>query len=168
MKRVMIIGSGGAGKSTLGRKLSEITGIEIVHLDRLFWQPGWVSISKEELAEKVKSILLQDTWIIDGNFSGTMDLRMEAADTIIYLDFSTVVCLWSILKRWLMYRNKSRPDMTEGCSEKIDWEFFNWVLTFRRRNRKLILERLDQYADGRNIVVFKKRSQVNRYIRELE
>lgn len=168
MKRVMIIGSGGAGKSTLARKLGAVTGIDIVHLDRLFWQPGWVSISKEELAEKVKCILLQDTWIIDGNFSGTMDLRMDAADTIIYLDLPSVVCIWSIMKRWLMYRNKSRPDMTEGCSEKIDWEFFNWVLTFRRRNRKLILERLDKYAEGRTIVVLKNRSQVNRYIHGLE
>jgi adenylate kinase family enzyme len=168
MRKVVIIGSGGAGKSTLARKLSVITGIEIHHLDRLFWQPGWVSISKEELGEKVKAIISTDSWIIDGNFSGTMDLRMEAADTIIYLDFPSVVCLWSIMKRWFTYRNKTRPDMTEGCSEKIDWEFFNWVLTFRRRNRKMILGRLDKYSVGRKIIVLKSRSQVNSFISKLE
>ncbi|MDF2841130.1 MAG: family ATPase [Clostridia bacterium] len=164
----MIIGSGGAGKSTLARKLSAIAGLELYHLDRLFWQPGWTSISKEELGEKVKAIVATENWIIDGNYSGTMDLRMEAADTIIYLDLPTIVCLWGIMKRWLMYRNRMRPDMTEGCSEKIDLEFFNWVLTFKRRNRKNILARLKKYAEGRNIVVLRNRSQVNRFIDKLD
>jgi adenylate kinase family enzyme len=168
MKKVIIIGSGGSGKSTLARNIGRITSIEIFHLDKLFWQPGWVSITKEELAEKVKDIVQRDSWIIDGNYSGTMDIRMEAADTVVYLDFPTIVCLYGIFNRWAMYAGKRRPDMTEGCNEKIDWEFFNWVLTFRRRNRKKILAWLNKYSEGRNVIILKNRRQVNNFVDELE
>ena len=168
MKKIIIIGSGGAGKSTLARKLSDITEIEIVHLDKLFWQPGWVSITREELADKVKGIVQGDSWIIDGNYSGTMDMRMEAADTIIYLDFPTIVCLWGICKRLMMYSGKRRPDMTEGCNEKIDWEFFNWVLTYRRRNRKKLLAMLDKYAENRKIFILKSRRQADNLVSKLQ
>jgi adenylate kinase family enzyme len=168
VKKVVIIGSGGAGKSTLARKLSEITGIEIYHLDKLFWQPGWVSITREELADKIKAIIPRDSWIIDGNYSGTMEMRLEAADTIIYLDFPTIVCLWGIFKRWMMYTGKERPDITAGCNEKIDWEFFNWVRTYRRRNRKKLLAMLDKYSDGREIVILRSRRQVDSFVSKLQ
>lgn len=168
MKKVIIIGSGGAGKSTLSRKLSELTGIDIIHLDKLFWLPGWVSISREELSDKVKEICLKDSWIIDGNYSGTMEMRMEAADTIIYLDFPTIVCIWSILKRRIMYAGKERPDVTVGCIEKVDVEFFNWVLTYRHRNRKKLLGMLDKYAENRKVLIFRSRNQVNSFVRKLQ
>lgn len=168
MKKIIIIGSGGAGKSTLSRKLSDITGIEIVHMDKLFWQAGWVSITREELADKVKEIVLTDSWIIDGNYSGTFEIRMEAVDTIIYLDFPTIVCLWGIVKRFIMYSGKERPDVTEGCKEKIDWEFFNWVLTYRRRNRKKLLTMIDKYSENRQIFIFTSRSQVSSFVNKLQ
>lgn len=168
MKKVIIIGSGGAGKSTLARKLSDITGIEIYHMDKLFWQPGWVSITREELADKIKEIVARDSWIIDGNYSSTMDIRMEAADTIIYLDFPSIVCLWGIFKRRIMYSGKKRPDITEGCNEKIDWEFFNWVLTYRRRNRKKLLVMLNKYAENRKVFILRSRSQVDNFANKLQ
>jgi adenylate kinase family enzyme len=168
LKKIVIIGSGGAGKSTLARKLSNVTGIEIYHLDKLFWQSGWTSITKEELAEKIKEIVHINSWIMDGNYSSTMDIRMEAADTIIYLDFPSIVCLWGIIKRRIMYSGKNRPDVPEGCIEKIDWAFFNWVLTYRRRNRYKVLSMLDQYAENRKIFVFRSRSQVDNFVNKLQ
>jgi len=168
LKKILIIGSGGAGKSTLARKLGDITGIEIVHLDKIFWQPGWVSITREELADKIKAIIPRDSWIMDGNYSGTMELRMEAADTIIYLDFSTIVCLCGIFKRWMMYSGKKRPDITEGCNEKMDWEFFNWVLTYRRRNRKKLFDMLNKHAEGREIVILKSRREAKYFIDKIK
>ncbi|HUV85074.1 MAG TPA: DNA topology modulation protein [Methanosarcinales archaeon] len=168
MKKVIIIGSGGAGKSTLARKLSDITGIEIYHLDKLFWQPGWISITREELAGKIKEIVARDSWIIDGNYSSTMDMRMEAADTIIYLDFASIVCIWGILKRRIMYAGKKRPDITEGCNEKIDWEFFNWVLSFRRRNRKKLLAMLHKYAENRKVFILRSRREVDNLMNKLQ
>lgn len=168
LKKVIIIGSGGAGKSTLARKLSDATGIEIVHLDKLYWQPGWVPITVEELADKLRDIVAVDSWIIDGNYNSTMEMRMEAADTIIYLDFPSILCLWGIFKRRIMYSGKERPDVTEGCAEKIDWEFFNWVLTYRRRNRKKLLAMLDKYSENRQVFIFRSRSQVNCFINKLQ
>jgi len=168
LKKVIIIGSGGAGKSTLARKLSDITGIEIYHLDKLFWQPGWISITREELAGKIKEIVARDSWIIDGNYSSTMDMRMEAADTIIYLDFASIVCIWGILKRRIMYAGKKRPDITEGCNEKIDWEFFNWVLSFRRRNRKKLLAMLHKYAENRKVFILRSRREVDNLMNKLQ
>lgn len=168
MKKIIIIGSGGAGKSTLSRKLYNITGIEIVHLDKLFWQRGWVSITTEELAEKIKEIVLRDSWIIDGNYKSTMEMRMEAADTIIYLDFPTIVSLWGIFKRWIMYSGKKRPDITEGCNEKIDWEFFSWVLTYRRRNRKKLLAMLDKYSENRSVFILRSRREADDFVNKLQ
>lgn len=168
MKKVIIIGSGGAGKSTLARKLSNATGIEIVHLDKLFWLPGWISITKEELADKIKEIVVKDSWIMDGNYSGTMDMRMEAADTIIYLDFPTIVCIWGILKRRIMYAGKGRPDVPDGCIEKMDMEFFNWVRTYRRRNRKKLLEMMDKHEKNKRVLVFRSRKQADNFMNKLQ
>jgi len=168
MKKITIIGSGGSGKSTLARKLGDITDIKVYHLDTLFWKPGWVSISREELAEKIIDIISKDSWIIDGNYSSTMEMRLEASDVIIYLDFSTLSCLWGITKRRFLFANKTRPDITEGCKEKLDWEFVNWVLSFRRRKRKNLLAYLEKCKEGRDIFVFKNRRQVNNFIDSLQ
>ena len=168
MKKVIIIGSPGAGKSTLARKLSDITGIQIYHLDKLFWQPGWVSITRKELTDKIKDIVTRDSWIIDGNYRSTVEMRIEAADTIIYLDFPSIVCLWGIFKRRIMYSGKIRPDITEGCNEKINWAFFNWVLTFRPRNRKKLLAMLDKYAENSKVLILKNRRQADNFVNGLQ
>lgn len=108
MKRIAVVGSCGTGKSTLSRKLSEITGIKIYHIDKIFWETGWTSISKEELTQKLSEVVSLDFWIIDDNFTGTMDMRFNAADTIIFLDYSLWACLWGVIKRRLMYAGKTR------------------------------------------------------------
>lgn len=168
LKKIIIIGSGGAGKSTLARRLSDITGIQIFHLDKLFWQPGWVSITREELTDKLKEIMPIDCWIIDGNYSSTMEMRMEAADTIIYLDYHAIVSLWGIFKRRIIYSGKRRPDITEGCNEKVDWEFFYWVLTFRRRNRKKLLAMLDKYSENRKVLILRSRREADNLVNKLQ
>lgn len=167
MKKIAIIGSGGSGKSTMARRLGDITGIKVYHLDKLFWKPGWESITREELTEKIKGIMLEDSWIIDGNYSSTMEMRMEEADTVIYLDFPSISCLWGITKRRFMYANKERPDITAGCNEKLDWQFVSWVLTFRRRNRKKLLGLIEKYKEGRMMVILKNRRQVESFLASL-
>lgn len=168
MKRIAIIGSGGVGKSTLARKLGELTGIEVHHLDRYFWKPGWEPITKEELAEEIERIIAQESWIIDGNYMNSMEMRMKAADTVIYLDFSSINCLWGITKRRIMYANKVRPDMGIGCKEKVDWEFIRWVMTFRRRNRKKLLELMESYKSGKDMIILKNRRQVEEFLTQLQ
>src|SRR5829696_6662179 len=99
MRKVLVIGSGGAGKSTVARRLGARLQIDVIHLDSLYWQPGWVETSKDEWKTIVAEILKRDSWILDGNYSGTLAMRYEACDTVIFLDMPPIVCLWRVIKR---------------------------------------------------------------------
>ena len=166
MERIMIIGCGGAGKSTLARKLGEKTGLPVVHLDKLFWKPGWESLSRDEFDVLHRRELAKDRWIIDGNFDRTIPERLARCDTVIYLDFSRLACLLGVCKRILTTYGTVRPDMGEGCPERFDWEFLCWVWNFnknkRARNYRLLSE-----VEGVDIIILKNRRQVERYLRNL-
>ncbi len=167
MKRVIIIGSGGAGKSTLARKLGEVTNLPVIHLDSVFWKPNWTPTPKEEWKEIVEQLIMKDEWIIDGNFGSTMDLRIQRADTIILLDLHPLICVYSVIKRVLKHRNKTRPDMGENCPEKADFEFLRWVWTFRKKSLPSILRKLDE-AEGKTIIRLKSRKEIDQFVKELD
>src|SRR3982751_1716212 len=99
MKKILVIGSGGAGKSTFAQRLGAILKLEVIHLDSLYWSSGWVEMPKDEWRTMVDELLKKDSWIMDGNYGGTLDIRLEAADTVVFLDISRLICLWRILKR---------------------------------------------------------------------
>jgi adenylate kinase family enzyme len=132
MNRVLVIGSPGAGKSTLSHELAARTGLPLFHLDRLFWLPGWVERDRDEGRAELAQVLAGDRWIIDGNYGSTMPMRIARADTVVWLDYSTGLCLARVFKRWWQYRGVARPDMTEGCPENLNLEFLLYVLNFRR------------------------------------
>jgi len=123
----MVIGPCGAGKSTVSRTLGEMLSVPVYHLDRLHWKAGWVEGSQEELREELSPIIAQDHWLIDGNYGSTMELRLTRADTVIYLDYPIRLCFWRALKRVWQFRGKTRPDMTEGCPERFDLDFFLYI-----------------------------------------
>ncbi len=161
--RIIIIGSSGGGKSTLARRLGDITGLPVIHLDKEFWNPNWVETPKDIWQGKVAELLKGNKWIIDGNYGGTMKLRAEAADTIIYLDMNRCLCLYRVLKRRLRNQGKTRPDMREGCKEKINFEFLKWVWTYPKKKPgiyKLLAE-----LEGKNIIVLKSRKEVDSFIK---
>lgn len=135
MKRILIIGSGGAGKSALATRLGEKTGFEVIHLDKLYWKPNWVEPQKEEWKKTVEEALKRDSWIMDGNFGGTMEMRIAACDTVIFLDVPRLVCVWRVLKRAVFYHGRNRPDMADGCYEKFDWPFIKWVWNYPKRSK---------------------------------
>ena len=122
-----MIGSGGAGKSTVARQLGKLLNIEVFHLDALYWKPGWVETPRGEWRKKIEELLVRDSWIIDGNYSNTLELRLKECDTVIFLDIGSATCLWRVVKRWITYRGSRRPDMAEGCREKLELEFILWV-----------------------------------------
>ena len=168
MKRVLIIGSGGAGKSTLARRLGEATGIEVVHLDKVHWKPGWTESPKDELRQAVEDVLKKESWIMDGNYGGTMEMRLKSCDTVIFLDFPRAVCLYRVIKRRLTYRGTNRPDMTEGCHEKIDFEFLHWVWTFPGRAKPEIEERLKRFGREKTIIRLRSPRETEDFLRYLE
>lgn len=167
MKRILVIGSGGSGKSTLTRQLGERLQIDVKHLDQLYWRPGWQEPPKEEWLERVNELTTAGSWILDGNYGGTLKVRIERCDTIVFLDLPRLVCLWRILKRRLLYRNRSRPDMAEGCQEKIDWEFVSWVWNYSRRSRPKVVQLLREHAETKQIVWLRSRAEVKKFLRSL-
>ncbi|NMP23637.1 topology modulation protein [Sulfobacillus harzensis] len=144
MQRILVMGvSSGAGKSTFARRLSLRTGLPVYHLDAIFWQPGWVELSRDEFYQRQAAIAAQDAWIIEGNYTSVgYEMRLARADAIIYLEVSLVRCLYRIYKRRIQYRNTTRPDMGPGCPEKVDWAFLRFILTTYHRRRKEIAARL--------------------------
>jgi adenylate kinase family enzyme len=165
-RRIMVIGSPGSGKSTFSRQLADIIGIRLIHLDKEYWKSGWVETSKAEWVSKQESLLLGDEWIIDGNYGGTMDIRIEKADTIICFGLSRMICILSYFKRVATNFNKIRPDMPEGCPEKFDYEFMKYIWNFPKVSGKRNLERLRNNSD-KQIIIFNKRSEANKYIRDI-
>ncbi|MSQ14248.1 MAG: DNA topology modulation protein [Dehalococcoidia bacterium] len=168
MKRIAIIGSGGSGKSTLARQLGAILSLEVTHLDSIFWRPGWTKTPLEEWTTIQQELVQKETWIMDGNFGGTQHIRLEAADTVIFLDLPRHTCLWRIIKRWYQYAGRSRPDLAPGCPEKLGLSFLAWIWNYRRRSRPSILERLKRYAQGRRIVVIGHPREVRQFLNEAE
>ena len=130
MKRVLVIGPCGAGKSTLATTLGKRLGLPVHHIDQLNWKSGWVEGTKEELRAKLRTIVATDRWLIDGNYGGTLDERLPRADTIVYLDFPIWLCLWRLGRRIASHRGRSRADMPEGCPERFDLSFFVYLLTW--------------------------------------
>jgi len=132
VQRVLVIGSPGAGKSTLAHELACRTGLPLHHLDRMHWLPGWIERDRADGLNAIKQVLADDRWIIDGNYGSSLPLRLTRADTVVWLDYPTTLCLGRVFKRWWQYRGHTRPDMTEGCPETLNLEFLLYVLNFRR------------------------------------
>lgn len=143
-KRILLIGCGGSGKSTLARKLGEKTGLPVVHLDQIYWKPGWQPLPREEFDEKLIDELQKPEWIIDGNFDRTIPTRLNYCDSVIFLDLPRLVCLFGVLRRILSSYGRTRPDMGEGCPEKFDPSFLKWVWNFNRQKREKYLALLNE------------------------
>jgi adenylate kinase family enzyme len=145
-RRIVIVGGCGAGKSTLARALAERLGLPVVHFDYHYWQPGWVQPDPAEWDARTLELASGDRWVIDGNHVRTLPSRLARADVVVWLDFSTALCLRRVLLRIATTYGRVRPDMGPGCPEKIDVEFLLYVLRFRATQRPLLLRTLASYA----------------------
>lgn len=143
MQRVLVLGSGGAGKSTFSRALGEKTGLPVTHIDRIFWTPGWVERPREEYLAEVERAAAGDRWILDGNYSSSLSVRLPRADTVVLLDLPPWLCLARVCRRRWRYRGRVRPGISDGCEERLSLEFVHYVLTYPRR-RPHILRRIRQ------------------------
>ena len=168
MKRIAIIGCSGSGKSTLARQLRAILNIPVIHLDALFWQPGWVKIPGTEWLSIQENLVKQESWIIDGNYTSTLDVRLIPADTIIFLDYPRTLCLYRALKRRFTYEGKSRPDMAAGCSERIDWPHIQWIWAYPSADRLEVLQKLEQYKKDHSIIILHNPAEARRFLKKIK
>ena len=164
MKRVIVIGCPGSGKSVFSRELHRVTGLPLCHLDQLRWNADRTFVSREVLLERLTPILASEHWIIDGNYASTMELRMQACDTVVFLDYPTDVCVDGYLSR----RGIPRPDMpwVENPDE-IDSEFLGLIQSYRDDQRPAVLALLEHYPDKRKII-FTKREEATEFLAGLE
>ncbi|AOZ94083.1 DNA topology modulation protein [Paenibacillus crassostreae] len=160
MKRIMIIGSAGSGKSTFARKIADITKLPLIYLDAYYWKAGWVATSNDDWEVFQQGIVLDNEWIIDGNYNRTLDIRMARADTIIFFDLSPWVTMYRVIKRRIQFHGRTRPDLNEGCPEALDWEFIRLVWNFRKLKRPAILEKLKIFERDKNIIILRSLREV--------
>ena len=168
--KIAIIGHSGSGKSTLARKLADKYSIPVLHFDAVQFRPNW-EIRPQPSKEIMTKVFLDlhPSWVIDGNYSKLYyQRRMEEADVIVVMLFNRWHCLWRVTKRYLKYKNTTRPDMGEGCKEKLDWEFVKWIL--RDGRSKTAKERygwvLSRYAH--KVIVVKNQTQLNNVQKKID
>ena len=165
MKRILILGCPASGKSTLARRIAQLTGLPLVHLDRLYWRPGWVEAPQTEFCVQLAAELARDTWIIDGNYRSTLALRLESADTAIFLDFPRWPCLGRAMRRSVFGFDRQRPDTADGCREKLDPEFLGFIWRFRREYRPRLLAALDGFPAEK--ILLRSPAEVGRFLSAL-
>lgn len=163
----MIIGFSGSGKSTLARKIAGILDITPTHVDTINWKSGWIENDKQIQIQTLQKVIDSNEWVIDGNYHSILyKERICLADTIIFMDFNRFTCLYQVICRRIQYHNRTRPDMAQGCNEKLDFEFAKWVLHDGRKNRKKIQMKLSQIHD-KNIYTFHTKKQVELFLKEI-
>ena len=158
MKKIIVIGCPGSGKSTFARALHDKTGIPLYHLDMMYWNADKTTVEKSVFLEQLSAVLAKDKWIIDGNYGSTMELRMAACDTVVFLDYPLDVCLDGIKER----RGKPRSDMPWIETEE-DEEFIEFIKSYNEQQKPKVLELLEKYGD-KNIVIFKSREEADAFL----
>ncbi|MEO1057672.1 MAG: DNA topology modulation protein FlaR [Actinomycetota bacterium] len=133
MDRVVVVGPGGAGKSTFARALGACIDAPVVHLDQHFWKPGWVETPRDEFAAHQQTLFAADRWIADGNYGGTFDVRLERADTVVVLVPGRVRCVLGAATRTL--RNYGDDVQAAGCPERVSLDFYRWIWNYDRDSR---------------------------------
>lgn len=162
MKKVLVIGCPGAGKSTFARKLRDKLNLPLYYLDMIWHKPDKTTYTKEEFDSKLASILKEDEWIIDGNYSRTLETRIQKCDTVFYLDLPVEDCLKGAESRI----GTIREDLP-WVEDELDPEFREWIKEFPNVEIPIINEIVDRYKDSINLIVFKSRNEADNYIKEL-
>ena len=159
MKKAIVIGCPGSGKSTFARALHAKTDLPLFHLDMMYWNADKTTVEKSLFLQRLSEVLAHDEWIIDGNYGSTMEMRLKECDTVFFLDFPYEVCLDGLLKR----RGKPRTDMPWVEDDTVDDEFLEFVKNYNEESKPKVLKLFEKYND-KNIVVFYSRAEADEYI----
>jgi adenylate kinase family enzyme len=167
-QRIVIIGSSGSGKSTLARALGSQLNMNVIHLDQHFWQAGWIPTDSAIWTKHVQKMVQAPSWIIDGNYRNTLSIRLQAADTIVFLDMPRLVCMWRAIKRRVQYAYTERPDMAYGCDEQIFdpslFSFLRRIFKYPYRARPDVVSRLAQLRPDQQLFWLSSNQEVVQFL----
>jgi adenylate kinase family enzyme len=160
MQRILVIGSPGAGKSTLAQRLSERLHMPLIHLDGEYFGPGWSMPSKEEWRERVKALAARPEWVMDGNYASTFDIRVPRATAIVWLDLPRWRCALAVLLRVAKNYGKARPDLGGAGPEKFDWSFMRWIWSYPQKMRPKTARMIDRLRADQRAFVLRSHSEI--------
>ena len=165
-QRILIIGCAGSGKSTLAKKLTQKVNLPIIHLDQYFWKENWGRPTNEAWGEIVQKLCEKPTWIMDGNYTDTLPLRLKYASSVIFLDIPRWKCLLrALIRRFRFFHNKKRTDIPEHCKEKLNFSFYSWIWHYPKRSREKTLVLLEAYSGAK--FYLKNKHDIKQFIQEL-
>lgn len=165
MQRVAIIGCGGSGKTTIGRRVAATIGTDVIHLDALYYDSEWNTLPAEKFAAIQEELTAAGTWVIDGNYASTLPIRLRRATHVIFLDLPAISCLRGIAQRRRRYRGGQHHD---GVYDRISWQFITYIWTYRRRMAPRIRTLLAEHADHADVHIVRSRREANKLAAELE
>ncbi|MBR5278247.1 MAG: adenylate kinase [Clostridia bacterium] len=163
MNKIIVIGCPGSGKSTFSKSLHKITNIPLFHLDMIFWNADKTTVEKTVFLDRLLKIIQNDKWIIDGNYGSTMELRMQACDTVVFLDYPLDICLKGVYKR----KGKPRSDMPWIEPVEDDREFIEFIKNYNTQSRPKVIELLEKYSD-KDIFIFSTRAQADEFLTKIQ
>lgn len=165
MEKVAIVGCGGSGKSHLARRLGQIIGAPVTHLDAVYYDEDWQTLDQETFAARQRALVAQPTWVIDGNYNSTLQIRLEACDTVVLMDVSTWAALYGILSRQLRHGTGHRGN---GVHNRIHWGVITYATTYRRRMRPRVIAKINNFArDHADVVFLTSRRHTRRWLRDV-
>ena len=160
MQRILVIGSPGAGKSTLAARLAARLGLPLIHLDREYFGAGWTTPNKPEWREHVKALAARPAWVMEGNYASTFDLRVPRATAIIWLDLPRWKCSLSVLWRVVRNYGRPRPDLGTAGPERFDWSFMRWIWSYPRKMRPKTIRMLQRLRPDQRVYVLRSHSDI--------
>jgi adenylate kinase family enzyme len=164
----MVVGNGGAGKSTVAAEVGRRLDLPVIHLDRIFWKPGWVPSTPAQMRARVGTLVAGERWVMDGNYSASFDLRLARADLVVLLDLPRRVTLPAVLGRWWRYRGRTRPSMTDHCPERVSTEFLLYCWRYPRHSRPKLLAAVTRAGAEDRLVRLTRRRDVTRWLATLD
>lgn len=167
MKRVLVLGPSGSGKSTFAEKLADLLDVPCIHLDSHYWKPNWVETPEEQWFETVGELISRESWVMDGNYTSTLEMRIRRADTTIFLDVPRRLSFWRVFKRRVVHRRQVRRELAPGCYEKIDLDFIRWIWNYPLRSRPTIDRILSENSDRKTILVLKNSKEAKAFLDQL-